>query len=144
MPDVIKQNIGNGYRVDMWVICDSADCYLFSSDDQYLLIAEAIGSDGRRYFRSWTSGSLAGSLTPLAASESNPFTRASNVACPAAGSLRHRPPPTSRSSPLPRRFPGDNVNSAWNSLTSAHCPRTWPYRTASHTPASSSTSTQVA
>jgi len=129
MPDIIRQNIGNGYWVDMWVICDSANCYLFSSDDngrlyrsqttvgqfpngftntviaaqdsnryalfeasnvykvqganQYLLLVEAIGSDGRRYFRSWTTGSLAGSWTPLAATESNPFARASNVTFPA-------------------------------------------------------------
>ncbi|MEU6668002.1 non-reducing end alpha-L-arabinofuranosidase family hydrolase [Streptomyces sp. NPDC046727] len=128
MPDIIRQNIGNGYWVDMWVICDSANCYLFSSDDnghlyrsqttlsqfpngftntvvaaqdsnkyalfeasnvykvqgsnQYLLIVEAVGSDGRRYFRSWTSGSLAGSWSPLAASESNPFARAGNVTFP--------------------------------------------------------------
>ncbi|MGR3938254.1 non-reducing end alpha-L-arabinofuranosidase family hydrolase [Streptomyces sp. BRA346] len=129
MPDIIKQNIGNGYWVDMWVICDSANCYLFSSDDnghlyrsqttlaqfpngftntviaaqdsnkyalfeasniykvqgsnQYLLIVEAIGTDGKRYFRSWTSGSIAGSWTPLAASEANPFARANNTAFPA-------------------------------------------------------------
>jgi endo-1,4-beta-xylanase len=129
MPTIISQNIGNGYWVDMWVICDSANCYLFSSDDnghlyrsqttlsqfpngmtntviaaqdanrnnlfeasnvykvqdknQYLLIVEAIGSDGRRYFRSWTSGSIDGSWTSLAASESNPFARASNVTFPA-------------------------------------------------------------
>ncbi|QTE02816.1 non-reducing end alpha-L-arabinofuranosidase family hydrolase [Streptomyces cyanogenus] len=134
MPDVIRQNIGNGYWVDMWVICDSADCYLFSSDDnghlyrsqttvgqfpngftntviaardadkyalfeasnvykvqggnQYLLLVEAIGSDGRRYFRSWTSGSLAGSWSPLAASESNPFARASNVSFPSGAWTR--------------------------------------------------------
>ena len=128
MPDIIRQNIGNGYWVDMWVICDSANCYLFSSDDnghlyrsqttasqfpngftntviaaqdskyalfeasnvykvqgsnQYLLLVEAIGSDGRRYFRSWTATSLAGSWTALAASESNPFARANNVTFPA-------------------------------------------------------------
>ncbi|MFF9587535.1 non-reducing end alpha-L-arabinofuranosidase family hydrolase [Streptomyces achromogenes] len=128
MPEIIKQNIGNGYWVDMWVICDSADCYLFSSDDnghlyrsqttvgqfpngftntviaaqesdryalfeasniykvkgsdQYLMLVEAIGSDGRRYFRSWTSSSLAGSWSPLADSESNPFARANNVSFP--------------------------------------------------------------
>ncbi|WP_406335952.1 non-reducing end alpha-L-arabinofuranosidase family hydrolase [Streptomyces sp. NBC_00203] len=127
MPDIIRQNIGNGYWVDMWVICDSANCYLFSSDDnghlyrsqttvgqfpngftntvialqdsknalfeasnvykvqgsnQYLLLVEAIGSDGRRYFRSWTTSSLAGSWTQLAASESNPFARANNVSFP--------------------------------------------------------------
>ncbi|MFI7400538.1 non-reducing end alpha-L-arabinofuranosidase family hydrolase [Streptomyces sp. NPDC049541] len=128
MPDIIRQNIGGGYWVDMWVICDSANCYLFSSDDnghlyrsqttvgqfpngftntviaaqdsnkyalfeasnvykvqgsnQYLLLVEAVGSDGRRYFRSWTASSLAGSWSPLAASESNPFARASNVTFP--------------------------------------------------------------
>ncbi|WP_405866167.1 non-reducing end alpha-L-arabinofuranosidase family hydrolase [Streptomyces sp. NBC_00005] len=129
MPDIIKQNIGSGYWVDMWVICDSANCYLFSSDDnghlyrsqttvgqfpkgftntviaaqdsnkyalfeasnvykvqgsnQYLLLVEAIGSDNRRYFRSWTSSSIAGTWTALAASESNPFARSTNVTFPA-------------------------------------------------------------
>lgn len=128
MPDIIQQNIGSGYWVDMWVICDSVNCYLFSSDDnghlyrsqttlaqfpngmtntviaaqdsnkyalfeasnvykvhdsnQYLLIVEAIGSDGKRYFRSWTSSSIAGSWTQLAATESNPFARATNVTFP--------------------------------------------------------------
>ncbi|TQJ37545.1 non-reducing end alpha-L-arabinofuranosidase family hydrolase [Streptomyces sp. SLBN-115] len=133
MPDVIRQNIGNGYWVDMWVICDSANCYLFSSDDnghlyrsqttvgqfpngftntvialqdsknalfeasnvykvqgssQYLLLVEAIGSDGRRYFRSWTAAGLAGSWTQLAASEGNPFARANNVSFPAGAWTR--------------------------------------------------------
>jgi len=46
----------------------------------YLLIVEAIGSDSRRYFRSWTSSDIAGSWQPLADSEANPFARASNVA----------------------------------------------------------------
>lgn len=32
-PDIIAQNIGKGNWVDMWVICDEARCYLFSSDD---------------------------------------------------------------------------------------------------------------
>jgi hypothetical protein len=125
MPAIISQNIGSGFWVDMWVICDSANCYLFSSDDnghlyrsqttvgqfpngmtntviamqdsnrnalfeasnvykvqganQYLLLVEAIGSDGRRYFRSWTSSGIAGSWSQLAASESNPFAGATNV-----------------------------------------------------------------
>ncbi|RXW14612.1 hypothetical protein EST38_g11242 [Candolleomyces aberdarensis] len=93
MPVIIEQNIGNGYWVDMWVICDEALCHLFSSDDNgqlyrsetplakfpegfnepvialqdperfrlfeasnvyryaknsYLLLVEAIGTDGRR------------------------------------------------------------------------------------------------
>ena len=108
----------------MWVICDTANCFLFSSDDngrlfrsqttlsnfpngmsepvialqdskyalfeaanvykvegtnQYLLIVEAIGNDGQRYFRSWTSNSISGTWSQLAASESNPFARSSNV-----------------------------------------------------------------
>ncbi|EAW12189.1 putative extracellular glycosyl hydrolase/cellulase [Aspergillus clavatus NRRL 1] len=124
-PSIITENIGNGYWVDMWVICDSANCHLFSSDDnghlyrsqttlanfpngmtntviamqdsnpnnlfeasnvyhvgggKYLLIVEAIGSGGDRYFRSWTSTSLTGTWTALAASESNPFAGAKNVA----------------------------------------------------------------
>jgi len=123
MPSIIANNIGNGYWVDMWVICDNSNCHLFSSDDnghlyrsqtsignfpngmnqpvialsdskyslfeasnvywtgqQYLLIVEAIGSDGARYFRSWTSSSLSGSWLPLASTESNPFARSNNVA----------------------------------------------------------------
>jgi hypothetical protein len=122
-PTIIQNNIGSGYWVDMWVICDSANCHLFSSDDNghlyrsqtsvsnfpngmsqpvialqdsknnlfeasnvykvgdsYLLVVECIGSDGRRYFRSWKATSLSGSWTQLAASQSNPFAGASNVA----------------------------------------------------------------
>ena len=125
MPAIIAQNIGNGFWVDMWVICDAANCYLFSSDDnghlyrsqttlanfpngmtntviamqdsnrnnlfeasnvytvaganQYLLLVEAIGSDGRRWFRSWTAGAITGPWNPLAATESNPFARSNNV-----------------------------------------------------------------
>ncbi|KAK4225645.1 family 62 putative glycoside hydrolase [Podospora fimiseda] len=32
-PKIISDNIGNGYWVDMWVICDDKKCFLFSSDD---------------------------------------------------------------------------------------------------------------
>ena len=123
MPATVRNNIGSGYWVDMWVICDSVNCHLFSSDDNghlyrsqtplsnfpngfndpviamrdsnknrlfeasnvylvgnsYLLIVEAIGSDNRRYFRSWTSSSISGPWTALADSEANPFARANNV-----------------------------------------------------------------
>jgi hypothetical protein len=33
MPPIIRENIGNGYWVDMWVVCDEKLCHLFSSDD---------------------------------------------------------------------------------------------------------------
>jgi len=128
MPTIISQNIGTGYWVDSWVICDSANCYLFSADDKghiyrsastlaqfptgfgdgsntviaasaanphdmfeadnvykvdgsntYLMIVEAIGTDGHRLFHSWTSTSLTGTWTPLAATQTNPFAAASNV-----------------------------------------------------------------
>ncbi|KAG5635733.1 hypothetical protein H0H81_010251 [Sphagnurus paluster] len=49
-------------------------------DSQYLLLVEAIGSDGHRYFRSWITTDLAGPYQPLADTEANPFARASNVA----------------------------------------------------------------
>ncbi|SMD27535.1 non-reducing end alpha-L-arabinofuranosidase family hydrolase [Kibdelosporangium aridum] len=125
MPQIIKDNIGNGHWVDFWVICDSAKCYLFSSDDNghlyrsettvanfpngmgntvialqdpnkfklfeapnvykvtgsntYMLIVEAIGSDGKRYFRSWTAPAITGPWTALADTEANPFARSNNV-----------------------------------------------------------------
>jgi hypothetical protein len=134
MPQIIRDNIGNGYWVDFWTVCDSSKCYLFSSDDnghlyrsetslanfpngftntviamgdsdrnrlfeasnvykiagknQYLLLVEAIGSDGRRYFRSWTASAIAGPWTALADSESNPFARADNVTFPAGAWTR--------------------------------------------------------
>ncbi len=126
MPAIIARNIGSGFWVDMWVICDASTCYLYSSDEnghlyrsqtsladfphgmsqpviavqeadpnrlheagkvftiagthQYLLLAEAVGSDGRRYSRSWTASSAAGPWTPLASSQANPFAGAGTVA----------------------------------------------------------------
>ncbi|MFG2101011.1 non-reducing end alpha-L-arabinofuranosidase family hydrolase [Micromonospora echinaurantiaca] len=124
-PAIVTQNKGNGAWLDFWMICDTANCYLFSSDDngniyrsqttlanfpngfgntqfalrdsnafnlfegtavykvagsnQYLLLQEAIGSNGRRWYRSFTSGSLNGSWTPHLAIESNPFAHRNNV-----------------------------------------------------------------
>ncbi|MBT2225038.1 non-reducing end alpha-L-arabinofuranosidase family hydrolase [Nonomuraea sp. NEAU-A123] len=125
MPQIIRDNIGNGYWVDFWVICDSATCYLFSSDDNghlyrsettvanfpngftntviamqdaaryplweaanvykvsgstsYLLVIEAIGSGGTRYFRSWTAPAITGPWQALANTEATPFAGAGNV-----------------------------------------------------------------
>jgi endo-1,4-beta-xylanase len=33
VPDIVRDNIGNGFWLDYWVICDEEMCYLFSSDD---------------------------------------------------------------------------------------------------------------
>ncbi len=53
--------------------------YKVVGSNQYLLLQEAIGSDGRRWYRSYTSNSLAGSWTPHLATESNPFIRSNTV-----------------------------------------------------------------
>jgi hypothetical protein len=127
VPDIVQQNIGDGFWLDFWVVCDEAMCYLFSADDNghlyraqttvdqfpdgftntqivlsdskfalfegnavyriqgtntYLLIMEAIGSDGRRWYRSFTADSLTGQWQPLAATEATPFARSNNVTFP--------------------------------------------------------------
>jgi endo-1,4-beta-xylanase len=128
VPQIVADNIGDGFWIDFWVVCDKVNCYLFSSDDNghlyrsqttvrdfpngfsktvivvsdpnrfnafeasnvyrikgtntYLLLIEAIGSDGRRWFRSWTANGLDGDWTPLAATENNPFARSNNVTFP--------------------------------------------------------------
>ncbi|GAA1875978.1 non-reducing end alpha-L-arabinofuranosidase family hydrolase [Myceligenerans crystallogenes] len=33
MPQIIADNIGNGFWLDFWNICDEESCYLFSTDD---------------------------------------------------------------------------------------------------------------
>ncbi|NUQ98852.1 MAG: 1,4-beta-xylanase, partial [Streptomyces sp.] len=72
MPDIIRRNIGGGNWVDMWVICDSANCYLFSSDD-----------NGHLYRSQTTVGQFPNGFTNtvIAAQDSNKYAlfEASNV-----------------------------------------------------------------
>ncbi|KAK1144859.1 hypothetical protein N8T08_004872 [Aspergillus melleus] len=63
---------------DRYALFEAANVYS-TGDGKYLLLIEAIGSDEARYFRSWTSTSLAGSWAGLADTEANPFARSNNV-----------------------------------------------------------------
>jgi endo-1,4-beta-xylanase len=53
--------------------------YRVGDTGTYLLIMEAIGSDGRRWYRSFTAEGLTGEWQPLADTEDNPFARSNNV-----------------------------------------------------------------
>jgi hypothetical protein len=62
-----------------FALFEAANVYRVEGTNQYLLLNEAIGSDGNRWFRSWTSNAINGSWTPLADTEGRPFARSNNV-----------------------------------------------------------------